>query len=73
MEVVHTVERLLGKTARLEYKPAHPADVPATWANISRAREQLGWMPRVMLEEGLARLVDWYRQNRDWASTISTD
>jgi nucleoside-diphosphate-sugar epimerase len=73
MEVVHTVERLLGKTARLEYRPSHPADVPATWANITRAREHLGWSPVVSLDEGITRLVEWYRENREWARDINTD
>jgi nucleoside-diphosphate-sugar epimerase len=73
MEVVRTVERLLGKKARLEYRPSHPADVPATWANIARAREQLGWSPAVSLDEGIARLVEWYRENREWARDINTD
>lgn len=73
IDVVRMVERLLGKTAVLEYKPFHPADVPATWANIERARTELNWSPKVSLEEGVARLVEWYRENRAWAREIVTD
>jgi UDP-glucuronate 4-epimerase len=72
METIRLIEKLLGQEARLEFKPRHPADVTATWADISRAREQLGWEPRVSCEQGIANLVAWYRENRDWAREIRT-
>jgi len=72
MDTIRITEQLLGKKARLEFKEAHPADVPATWANISRARDQLRWTPAVKLEEGIARLVEWYNANRTWAREIRT-
>ena len=72
MDTVRAVERLTGETAQLEYLPRHPADVLATWADVSKAGEILGWAPRVPIEEGLARLVAWYRANRSWASAIRT-
>jgi nucleoside-diphosphate-sugar epimerase len=72
MDAIRMVERIVGKEARLEFRDAHPADVPATWANIARARQQLDWVPEVRLEEGIARLVDWYNENRSWARDITT-
>ncbi len=68
--VIETLERLLGKPARWVQAPMHPADVKATWADITRARTLLGWEPQVPLEEGLRRCVEWYLQNRDWAREI---
>jgi nucleoside-diphosphate-sugar epimerase len=56
----------------VEHSPAHPADVPATWADIRRAREVLGWAPRVSFEAGLESLVAWYGANRAWAREIET-
>jgi len=35
------IEQFLGKKAQIEFQPRHPADVPATWADITRARELL--------------------------------
>lgn len=61
---------LLGKKAQIDYRPAHPADVPATWASITKARELLGWQPKIRLEEGLKRTVTWYLENREWAKKI---
>ena len=49
---------------QIDYRPAHPADVPATWADISKAGRLLGWSPEVPIEEGLRRSVEWYRENR---------
>jgi len=73
MDMIHTIEKLVGKTARIITRPAHPADVPATWANISRAREELNWSPTVTLSEGIARVVDWYRANHAWTREIKTE
>ena len=68
--VVAHLEDMLGKPARIERKPIHPADVPATWADISRAKRSLGWEPHTSLEQGLQAAVAWYRSNRHWARGI---
>lgn len=72
MDALRLIERLAGKEAHLEFRPRHPADVLATWANIGKAEEKLDWRPRVGFEEGLRRLVDWYRENQDWARDVAT-
>ncbi|MFN4295935.1 MAG: NAD-dependent epimerase/dehydratase family protein [Brevundimonas sp.] len=61
MEMIATLERLLGREAVKVMKPMQPGDVTATHADISRLNALTGYRPRVMLEEGLARFVDWYR------------
>lgn len=68
--VIDEIEIALGKTATIEHHPFHPTDVPATWANISRARELLGWEPQVGLKEGVGTVVDWYLDNREWAKDV---
>ena len=66
-EVGELVGRVLGRPVRLERDPARvrPAgsEVERLLADASRAREELGWHPRVTLEEGMARTVDWIRDN----------
>jgi UDP-glucuronate 4-epimerase len=71
-DALHAVEDLVGKKASLEFRPAHPADVPATWADITRAQQVLGWTPEVRFEDGLKALVSWYNENRSWAREIKT-
>lgn len=69
-ELVGLIERCLGKSARIEFMEAHPADVLETWADIRKAESLLGWRPGVSLEEGIARAVEWYEAERHWAREI---
>jgi UDP-glucuronate 4-epimerase len=71
-DALHLVERLTGRTLIVEHQPAHPADVPATWADVTRAGQVLGWRPQVSFEAGVRALVDWYKVERVWASQIET-
>lgn len=71
-DAIEQIEVLTGKQAIIECQPRHPADIPASWANIERARDLLGWTPRVQYGEGLKNLVDWYLENQSWAKEIIT-
>ncbi len=70
-KVITLLEELLGRQARRDSRPPHPADVPATWADISKARRLLGWKPQTDLAEGLQWMVAWYMQERAWARSIA--
>jgi nucleoside-diphosphate-sugar epimerase len=72
MDVIRMIENMVGKKADIEYKPFHPADIMATWANIGKAERLLGWHPQVTFEAGVKALVEWYQANRDWAKDIVT-
>ncbi len=73
MDVIRTIEHYLEKKARITYLPAHPADAKATWANIDKVKERLGWMPQTFIRDGLKKCVEWYLQEREWARHVSTD
>ena len=60
-ELVAEIGRALGKEPRVDWLPPQPGDVPRTYADIGRARAELGYDPRVGLEEGLRRFVEWFR------------
>ena len=72
-ELIHLIEELTYQKAQIEYKPWHPADMAETWADISKARKGLDWAPQTGIREGMAKLVKWYEENRDWAKDIHTD
>jgi UDP-glucuronate 4-epimerase len=72
-DLVHTFEILLGKKAKLEFLPANPADMNASWADVSKASQLLSWIPQVPLEKGIPLLIDWYMQEHSWASQVSTE
>jgi len=73
MDAIRLIEELTGRKALLEFQPLHPSDVPATWADIGKAKYLLDWRPLVGFEDGIADLVNWYQQNRSWAKEIATD
>lgn len=62
LEVVKTLERELGIAAKVRHQPSQTGDVRRTWADITAAREALGYAPRVSFEEGVARFVSWLRE-----------
>jgi len=68
--VIDQIASLVGKQPKFDRRPVHPADVPATWANIAKANRLLGWSPQVSVEEGLRRSVEWYRQNQALALSL---
>jgi len=70
-EVIRLIEEYLGKKAEIVYKPFHKADLKATWADITKAKEILGWEPKVPLGEGLRRTVEWHKENRDFLREIT--
>ncbi|HZT79325.1 MAG TPA: SDR family NAD(P)-dependent oxidoreductase [Chloroflexota bacterium] len=73
LDAIRTIEALVGQPARIEHRPRHPADAPATWADIGKAARLLGWRPTTPFAAGVAQLVAWYQQHRAWARHISTD
>ncbi len=61
--LISTIESAVGRKAVIEYLPDQPGDPPVTYADISRAAERLGYSPKVGIEEGISRFVDWFRGN----------
>lgn len=60
--LIRLIEENLGKEARIKRLPDQPGDVPVTYADISKAKKLLGYNPRVGIEEGVGRFVEWYRE-----------
>lgn len=71
-DVLTYVEELVGKQANVVNRPFHKADVHATWASIGQARTLLGWEPTTPWRDGVANLVGWYHEERDWARNVET-
>jgi UDP-glucuronate 4-epimerase len=61
-ELVHLIEKALGKSATIQRRPPQPGDVPITYADISKAKRLLDYSPQVSIEEGIPRFVDWFRK-----------
>ena len=59
---IQTLERKLGKKARLNLLPMQPGDVPATYADVDDLARETGFKPSTSIDEGIERFVSWYRQ-----------
>ena len=70
--LVELIEELTGRKADVKYGPPNLADMFTNWADVSKAREMLGWQPQVTLKEGVGHLIDWYNQERGWARDVLT-
>jgi len=62
VDVVNIVSLALGKRADVRYEPSRPGEVTRYVADISKARELLGYEPQTPLSAGLPRGVEWQRQ-----------
>ena len=60
-DFIATLERALQRKAVIQLEPMQPGDVPATYADISESRRDLGFAPVTALADGLAKFVDWYK------------
>ena len=63
--LIHILEEVLGKKAKIKYLPEQKGDMPVTYADISKAGKHLGYVPEVTIEEGITRFVEWYRKSGD--------
>lgn len=70
--MIHMLEEQLGKRAKIVHYPAHKADMNSNWADVTKAGRLLDWQPQVGLQEGIGRMVEWYLQEREWASQVLT-
>jgi nucleoside-diphosphate-sugar epimerase len=61
----------LEKKAKIKYLPRHPADVTATWANINKAKNLLSWNPKINIEDGIQKTVNWFEENWGWVKEIN--
>ena len=59
MTLVSLLEKELEKTSEKIMQPMQPGDVERTWADIGRARDELGYAPSVSLAEGIKRFAEW--------------
>ena len=67
-EIARTIIRLVGAKSQIVYKPLPVDDPKQRRPDITRARTILGWEPKVGLEEGLLKTVDYFKNKLTTAS-----
>lgn len=61
--LISIIENELGKKAELDHSPMQPGEAIQTYADITKAHNELGYTPKVRIEEGIKRFVKWYLSN----------
>ena len=61
LDVIKLFEKAFGKEARIELKPGEPADMQETSADITDTVRDFGWQPKVTVEEGVPKFVEWFK------------
>jgi len=60
-DLIGLLEEATGIRAKRRFLPVEPGDVSVTFADVTRARSEIGYDPKVPVTEGVARFVRWYR------------
>ena len=63
MYFIELIEKELDKKSEKNFLPLQPGDVPATMADISKAKKLLNYNPRTNVEIGIPKFVNWYMRN----------
>src|SRR6195256_6605277 len=71
-EVLRELGKITGKTPEAKYDPPRDGDIRDSQADISQAREFLGYEPSVTFDEGLRRTFEWYRATQEKAKAPPT-
>jgi len=61
MAFIRQIESSCGREGEKEFLPMQPGDVVRTAADLTTARESLGYEPTTTIDVGIPRFVDWYR------------
>jgi UDP-glucuronate 4-epimerase len=63
-DLINLIGEKLDLSPKIDQQPDQPGDVPITYADISKASSPLDYDPKVSLEEGLEKFVEWYQNKK---------
>ena len=61
MDVINQIQKALGKKADINFMDIQPGDVEKTIANIDYTRDKLNFEPRISIQEGIPKFIEWYK------------
>ena len=64
-KMIATIEEAVGKKAIIDRKPMQPGDVDRTYADITKAKQLIGYTPKTSFKEGIQNFVNWYKDNKN--------
>ena len=63
-EMINIIAKTLNVEPKIKQLPMQPGDVERTYADISKAKNLIGYNPKTSFEEGIKKFVEWYKENR---------
>ena len=63
-EMINTIGQVVGVEPKIKQLPMQPGDVDRTFADISKAKELIGYNPKTSFKEGIEKFVKWYKINK---------
>jgi UDP-glucuronate 4-epimerase len=63
--LIELLEKELDLNALIDRQPMQPGDVPQTFADVTKARQLLGYNPQTKIEDGIKRFVEWFQRERE--------
>ena len=66
MKFINEIEKNLGKTANIVYKPMQKGDVVKTFADCNKLKEHYDYIPFIKIEEGVKNFINWYKNNKEY-------
>ena len=64
-DMISIIAKTLGVNPKIKQLPMQPGDVDITFADITKAKELIGYEPKVSFEEGIERFVTWYKETNE--------
>lgn len=64
-EMISTIGKVLEIEPEIKQLPMQPGDVEKTYADISKAKELIGYEPKTSFEEGIENFIEWYKRNKE--------
>ena len=64
-EMINTIAKTIGVEAKIKQLPMQPGDVDRTYADVSKAKNLIGYEPKISFEDGIRNFVNWYKENQE--------
>jgi nucleoside-diphosphate-sugar epimerase len=69
-DLANLVKKIANSKSKIVFRPLPEDDPKKRNPDISKARKKLGWKPKIDLENGLKKTIEWYKNNRWWLEKI---
>jgi UDP-glucuronate 4-epimerase len=60
--MVSTIEEIIGKPAKINRLPMQPGDVDVTYADVTKAKNMIGYHPVMAFDRGIRNFIAWYKE-----------